>query len=137
MATFDDVTLKAKEIIDSVSKKTGEFVGVQKLRVELMDMKSKLNKLYRDLGKVVYSASIGDEDCTETVEDLIAAISIKKNEISFLQAQIDEKKNRRTCPSCKKANDVDADYCSGCGLKLTYSYSDDDFADDDAEDSAE
>ena len=130
MATFDDVTLKAKEIIDSVSKKTGEFVGIQKLRVELMDMKSKLNKLYTELGKVVYSASIGDEDCTEAVEDLIASISIKKNEISFLQAQIDEKKNKRTCPNCKKTNDAEADYCSGCGMKLTYSYSDDDFADD-------
>lgn len=132
MATFDEVTTKAKEIIDSVSKKTGEFVGVQKLRIEAMDIKSKISKLYRELGEVVYTASIDDNDYTETIEDLIAAIEMKKNDLQFIQTQIDAKQNKRTCPSCGKTNDAKADYCSGCGEKLTISYSDEDFADEDA-----
>ena len=137
MAKFDDVTSRAKEVIDSVSRKTGDFVGVQKLRLSVSDANSKINKLYRELGEAVYASSTDSNDYTETIENLISAIDVKKEELTYLQSQIDTKQNKRTCPSCGKTNDAKAAFCSACGTQIAFSSSDDEENVDDADADAE
>jgi hypothetical protein len=126
MANFDEVTEKAKEIFDGVSQKTGEFVSIQKLRITAGDIKSKISKLYKKLGELVYASRTDLTDYSDEIDSVIEEINDKKDALKDVQAKIDELKNKRSCPSCGKTNDKDAVFCSACGEKISYSSVDDD-----------
>lgn len=126
MATFDDVVERAKDIFSEAGKKTGDFVSIQKLRVNIADLSNRISKLYRELGKLTYEASKNGTDNTIAIDTIIVEIEQKDNELNILKSKINEMKNKKTCPSCGKANSEDAVFCSYCGEKLIYTYDCDD-----------
>ncbi len=118
MDFLDDAVTKAKEVIDVVSQKTGEVVGVGKQKLDIATLESKRKKDFELLG-MLYFEKVKDE----TVEDdsigrLIVSITEKNEKIDRLKAEVNSAKNKRTCPHCGALIEKDSIYCSICGEKL-------------------
>ena len=111
----------AGEVAVSTANTAGEKAKVvfdkSKHSLNLLDLKSECNALYKELGKLVYAAHKGEDDNAELVEEKIAEIDAKLCEIEEVREKIDELSNIKTC-SCGAKNDKDAEYCKKCGEKI-------------------
>lgn len=119
---LDNVVEKAKDIFSEAGRKTGDFVSIQKLRVSIADLNSKIRKLYTELGRLTYESSKNDTDNSNAIDTAIVKIEEMQDELESLKIKINDMKNKRTCPACGKANGDDAVFCSYCGEKLVYTY---------------
>ena len=114
MSILDDTLLTAKGVWDAASKKTTEAVEVQKLRFAIAKKKSELSHAFETLGRTYYhhAASGGME---EPLEQMIQSAGDTMRELKALENQLEEAKNRQTCPACGQKNPVGACYCNRCG----------------------
>ena len=119
---LDNVVEKAKDIFSEAGRKTGDFVSIQKLRVSIADLNSKIRKLYTELGRLTYESSKNDTDNSNAIDTAIVKIEEMQDELESLKVRINDMRNKRTCPACGKANGDDAVFCSYCGEKLVYTY---------------
>lgn len=120
MDFLDNAIIKAKEAFDVVSKKTGEFVTVEKQKFDVQSIKSKLEKDYSKLGKYYYSKIRNLEDLADEEKIMVESIENKIAEIEKLNTEIELAKNKKLCPACKTAIPKDAAFCSSCGAKLVF-----------------
>ena len=110
---FDTIKKGGKAALD----KAGELTEIAKANIDLLSEKSKLEDLYKELGRTTYEVSKGDVNEFDT-EDKIEKISIQLAKIEALEEKINELKNVTKCPTCGKINDEHASYCVKCGAKL-------------------
>lgn len=115
---FDDLVLKAKDLADAASKKTGEFYEISKYKCECIKLNGELKKLYEQLGSSVYSMVKNGYDNDELVHSLTEEIDERMDRLKEITALIDEIKDYITCPVCKCKNGLDSSYCNKCGSKL-------------------
>ncbi len=115
---FDNAFDKAKNAFEVAYKKTGEVVNTEKIKFNITSLKSKKDKLFAKLGKEYYN-DIKNGNTGNYVEifDEIEEINEKIEELSN---EIDYAKNKKFCPSCGKAIDESAVFCSFCGAKVIF-----------------
>ena len=118
MDSFDKTVEKAKEIFNTACQKTGEVVNIQKLKIELATLQSKLNKAYALLGEIEYK-KIKDTDLEDTaVKVAVAEIKGLLQEVENLRDEIDNLQGKRTCTNCGARVEKDASFCKICGANL-------------------
>lgn len=115
---FDDLVLKAKDLADAASKKTGELYEISKYKCECIKLNGELKKLYEQLGSSVYSMVKNGYDNDELVHSLTEEIDERMNRLKEVNAMIAEIKDYITCPVCECKNSLDSSYCNKCGSKL-------------------
>ncbi len=114
---------KFGEVANKTCKKTSEntnrFATITKLKWQMNDYKSKISKLYEDLGKVVYEDRI-----REKMEDTEERINEKCIEIDELAKKIEENRkkilklnNKKQCQNCYTEICDGFNYCPVCGKK--------------------
>ena len=116
MGFFEEAVVKAKEVYDVAAKKTGEVVGVQKLKFKATQVNSQLSKDFETLGRLYY------ENAKESVDadysDIMASIESKLEEIDQIQNEINEQKKTKFCSKCGFKNAETASFCNNCGEEL-------------------
>lgn len=118
MDFFDNAVSKAKEALDIACKKTGEVVTTSKQKFDVATIESKRSKDFEALGKI-YFEMIKDEEIEDfEIKDLVLEIKDKNEKIDALKEEINNAKNKRTCPVCKATIDKLSVYCNICGAKL-------------------
>lgn len=118
MDFFDNAVNKAKEALDIACKKTGEVVTTSKQKFDVATIESKRSKDFEALGKI-YFEMIKDEEIEDfEIKDLVLEIKDKNEKIDALKEEINNAKNKRTCPVCKATIDKLSVYCNICGAKL-------------------
>lgn len=120
MDFFDTAVNKAKEVFDVACKKTGEVVTTSKQRIDIVTIENKLSKDFEALGKI-YFDMIKDEKIDDfDIESLVLEIKERQEKITVLKEEINNAKNKRTCPVCKATIDKNSVYCNICGAKLEF-----------------
>lgn len=88
---LEEMFNKTKDVAENMSKKSAERLEISRKKVELLDAKAKLAKLYEKFGKLNY-ANIGDEISEDEIKDCANAIADNKEKIEFYTAEIEKAK---------------------------------------------
>lgn len=83
---------KTKDVAENMSKKSAERLEISRKKVELLDAKAKLSKLYEKFGKLQYLKYIGEEVSDEEITDCANAIADNKEKIQLYTAEIEKAK---------------------------------------------
>lgn len=89
---LEEMFNKTKNVAENMSKKSAERLEISRKKVELLDAKAKLAKLYEKFGKLNYAKYIGDEISEDEIKDCANAIADNKEKIEFYTAEIEKAK---------------------------------------------
>lgn len=119
MEFFDKLTKKASETYKGAAEKTGKIAKEAKLKMKINDNKSKINELYKEMGKKVYQKHTANEDLCikKDLEEECAKIDILSSEIDTYHKEILELSDVKVCIQCKEPMDKEAKFCPKCGAK--------------------
>ncbi len=113
---IEETVKKAKEVAAAAYKKTGEVINVQKQKLEVAALNSKLKTQYEKLGRLLFKELSGTEN--GDVANVAAQIRSIEAEIEERSAEIRNAKGKTICRSCNKEVPADAIFCAYCGSKL-------------------
>ena len=89
---LEEMFNKTKDVAENMSKKSAERIEISRKKVELLDAKAKLAKLYEKFGKLNYAKYIGDEVSDEELTDCANAIADNKEKVELYSAEIEKAK---------------------------------------------
>lgn len=118
MGILDDVVVNAKSAAQTVGKMAGQFVDMSKLRINLSELNGEINRRYQELGQFIYEAKKAGTADEAELEEKIVGIDDLYAQFTAVSAQLAALQNKVTCPCCGKQMDIDATFCSHCGVKL-------------------
>mgnify|MGYP000866026934 CR=1 FL=1 len=118
MEIFNELKSKVTETAKSALKKSNEIVEITKLNFSIGEMQSQMDRLLKDIGKIIYDAYKEGDVFSEQITMKCVEIDEKAEEIAELKSKLQQLKNIKICPNCQKENDVDASYCSRCGYQI-------------------
>ena len=104
MEFFDKITEKATKTYKGAAEKTGKIAKETKLRIKINENKSKINEIYKEIGKKVYQKHASDEEVCikKDLEEECAKIDILSNEIESYDNEILSLSNLKECVECKE-----------------------------------
>ena len=87
---LEEMFNKTKDVAENMSKKSAERLEISRKKVELLDAKAKLAKLYEKFGKLNYAKYIGDEISEDEIKDCANAIADNKEKIELYTVEIEK-----------------------------------------------
>lgn len=119
MEFFDKLGKKASEAYKVTADKTGKLAKEAKLRMKMGELKSEINDIYEEIGKIVYENHVKEEkeDISSELEEQCTKIDCLSDEIDSILKQCLELKDRRQCPNCYAEIEKDVKFCPKCGTK--------------------
>ena len=118
MSFFDEVTAKSKDAFDTAVKFTSDVVSEQKAKVQIASLKSKISRDYETLGRLYHDVIKNGSENEEAINEIIAEIEDKKQEICGLEEKIGKNDKVKICEKCSWKNPADAVFCNKCGEQL-------------------
>ena len=115
---FEDTVVKTKEFLDAAGQKVGEAVNIQKIKINIAQIKSQINKDYQLLGKLYYSGEKHGNVDADAIKAMMDEIDLELDKLREAEAELAFAKGDTVCDSCGATNRADADYCSKCGVEL-------------------
>ena len=113
-----DIMYKAKNAADIAGKKTGEVVEVGKLKFQVKQIESDIEKTYAKLGAILYESKKNTEDYEEIIALAISEIDALKEKQEDIEEKLRTVKQVIKCESCSKENEMNAHFCVRCGASL-------------------
>ncbi len=101
MAFIDDLKQGLSDVTKTVYEKSGQFVGIQKLRLKKNSLSSELKATYIEIGKMVYEEKKAGAEFSGPIVQLCQKVDMGLEAIQEVEAQIEEAKAR---------NDVEDDF---------------------------
>ena len=115
MEFFNKLGKKASETYQVTKEKTVKFSNEVKLKGKIGDAKANINKVYKEIGELVYEQYKNNTDKKEDIELKCQVISNLYDEISKLETEILALNETKKCISCGEEIDSKADFCPKCG----------------------
>lgn len=103
---------------DAAGKKAGELAGATKLNLQLFDLNTECEVLYKEIGRMVYELHLGTEVSNDEMDEKIAQLDEKQERIAALREELAGMKTVVTCPSCGRQCSKEDAFCAGCGGAL-------------------
>ena len=118
MDFLDKLSKKMGEVYQGAKTKTEEVSQEFKLKSEISKRKSAIEKIYAEMGRIVYEDIKDNKDVSrEVVEAKCNEITANLEEIARLEGQILKVKSIRICENCKGEIDYSVEFCPKCGAK--------------------
>lgn len=119
MDFFDKLGKKASEAYKVTADKTGKIAKEAKLKMKISELKSEINTIYEEIGKIVYQKHIREDelDISNDVDEYCTKIDCLSDEIDSILKQCLELKDKKQCPKCFVEMDKEAKFCPECGEK--------------------
>lgn len=103
---------------DAAGKKAGELATATRLNLQIFDLNTECEVLYKEIGKMVYDLHLGVEPANSEMDARIAAVDEKQGRIAALREQLADMKSVVVCPQCGRQCSKEDGFCSGCGGAL-------------------
>lgn len=117
MSLFENLTKKVTETAKVAAKKSGDLVEVTKLNMNIGTEESKIEKVYTDIGKIVFEAYNKGEETSECFKEHCEKIKASQEIIKQMKEKINELKNVKLCSACGTELAAETAFCSKCGAK--------------------
>lgn len=119
MKFFDKLGEKASEAYKVTADKTGKLAKEAKLRMKMGELKSEINEIYKDIGKVIYENHVREDkqDVNNELEEKCTKIDCLSDEIESILKECLELKDKKQCPKCFAEIEKDVKFCPECGTK--------------------
>ena len=112
---------KLKESIEnsanSAVKKTGQFIEISKLNLEISGEEKGIEEIYVNIGKKIYKQYEKNKPVDSNLIKYCKEIKEAKNRITTIKKKILKIQDKKICPLCGKEVEHNATYCEYCGLK--------------------
>ncbi|MGI6030988.1 MAG: zinc-ribbon domain-containing protein [Eubacteriales bacterium] len=118
MGVFDQFVNKAKSSAQVAGQKANELMEITKLSMSQSEKNDEVNKLYAEMGCMVYEAYLNNDPSTEELHAKCALVDAKLAEIKEIREKINQLKKIKVCAKCGEENPSDNQYCAQCGEKL-------------------
>lgn len=93
MDFFSDLGKKLGDAAEATVSKANELVEVTKLNAQIASEEKQINKLYAEIGKIVFEHD--KEDPNEAIADQCSQIIVAQENIEYLKRKIEEAKMTR------------------------------------------
>ena len=118
MKILDDVVTNAKSVANELGKKAGKAIDISKLKISAAEITSEINKLYRELGNLVFLSKREGADNEIAVENIMNEIEALYDSLDAINDEITQLRSKKICPVCKNENPAEALFCNACGCAL-------------------
>jgi len=112
-AKLEEVFNKTKDVAETMGKKSAERLEFGRKKVELLDTKARLSKLYEKFGRLQYSSMNNEEYDEAEAEDCILKIGEYNEKVKMLTEEIEAAKaafNESAANAAKHARDAFGDF---------------------------
>lgn len=106
MGNFDELFNKTRVVAESLNKRGAKAIDLSRKRIEFLDVKTKLAKLYEKYGRLQFEASVGGEIDEAELEMLTAQIIAHREKFDALKAELDEGSNVNTDDLKREAEEL-------------------------------
>ncbi|GMB10950.1 MAG: hypothetical protein NkDv07_0911 [Candidatus Improbicoccus devescovinae] len=121
MGMFENFFLKTKAAIGVISGKTGRFIDISKLKIDIAELENRQKKNYEKIGRLYYTFKTQNKAVDENeLESVVSGIDALKEKIARIHDEIDSIKNKVVCNKCKNKNEKASSYCTKCGTDLVH-----------------
>ena len=118
MGFFDKLSKKASETYQVTKEKATNLSEEIKLKGKVTELKEKIEKLYNEIGIIVYNEVKDGKDVSkEEVTAKCEEISKAKDDIEKIQDELLSLKNVRKCAKCGEQLDIEDSFCCKCGAE--------------------
>lgn len=139
MAFFDELKKNLSGVTDtvaktseSVMKKSGVAIEIQKAKLKKVSLEGDMKSLYESLGHL-YFEKYADGDMPKEMAELCEKITSCQHAINEAEQRAALLKGVVICSNCQAEVDKDASYCPKCGAEIIHVVEDDDSDDIEAE----
>ena len=115
---IDDAKRTVSVATSKVIKTTGEMYERSKLTLSISKIQNDIEKLYRDIGEMIYLGHGDNNISLDSVTDKCYEIDAKKQELDALKLQRATAKDAKLCSDCGAEVNVSSSYCAKCGNKF-------------------
>lgn len=115
---FGSLSKTLKKTVDTVGKKTDEFVEIQKIRTRQHALEDQIEKDYQDIGQIIYNRYLNGEAFDENLAGICKDIADLEKEIAGCKDEVANKRGRVVCPACGADVPKDAAFCMRCGAAM-------------------
>ena len=103
---------------DAAGKKATELASATRLNLQIFDLNTECEALYKEIGKMVYDLHCGTEVSNDEMDEKIAEVDAKQEKIAALREELAGMRSIVVCPHCGKTCSREDAFCSGCGGAL-------------------
>lgn len=103
---------------DVAGKKATELASATRIHLQVFDLNTECEVLYKEIGKLVYSLHRGDEVSNDEMDEKVAQLDAKQEKIAALREELAGMKTVVICPQCNRPCNKDDAFCAGCGGAL-------------------
>lgn len=103
---------------DAARKKATELAGTTKINLQIFDLNTECDMLFKEMGRMVYAVHRGEDVSNEEMDQKLAAVDDKQEKIAALRQSLAGMKSIVVCPHCGKACGREDAFCPGCGGAL-------------------
>lgn len=116
MAFFEDLGKKLTKVGEAAAEKTKGVAEFTKLNAKILDIQTKLDKAYMEVGKKYLELHpANDEADMEAAVNVVYAL---EDQLKELRRQLQELKGTVKCDVCGAACDNNDAFCKKCGAEL-------------------
>ena len=108
----------AAQAATTASKTASDVMEATKLNLQIFDLNTEIEILYKEIGKIVYTVHTGAEGDHDDMEIKLELIDEKLEKIAALRERLATMKTSVTCPNCGKECSHNDTFCSCCGAQL-------------------
>lgn len=110
----------AGEAVDAAGRKVNDLWSSARLQIEVVDLQSDINTVYRELGELVYAAHTNPSEQPEGVDEKLGVLDEKNLRLKEIRERLDSLKQMSRCPNenCSAAVDKNDSFCRFCGTDL-------------------
>lgn len=108
----------ATRAVESAGKMAGDMAQATKINLQIFDLNTECEVLYKEIGKLVYDIHLGAEVAPDAMDGYLEKLDETRARVEALRAQLPETKTPVSCPICGKQCSRDDAFCAGCGASL-------------------
>lgn len=114
----DRTTQAAGRAAHAAGKKATELASATRINLQIFDLNTECEAIYKEIGKMVYDLHCGTEVSNDEMDEKIAEVDAKQEKIAALREELAGMRSIVVCPHCGKTCSREDAFCSGCGEKL-------------------